>query len=582
VPILVAGVRSQQEPPPPGDVPANQVGLPSDVDQVLEMASNWGSTALSAGASGLFTLTALLAFFAGIFPSWALNYLRRGVNDYLKTKIPDDMSEDAPLTSLDGVNMWTEARLFEENVENVQSMATAPIEQLVLGTHFSTPQIVDWIDQSLLRVHAGHKGEWFSQLRAVGIRTASDLLDATGLDIHNLEILQRGDFEPKEGCLLRVVAAVNSAVEAGVSESDDDDPHETARQKAAQLLHSVDTLTNTADNANKLAQRISLGNKESHDYVAALIAQIAKAGKATDEVARLGTEQADASLGVLGTDGEQDQPALLVEAIKSSLGEVENAKENATELSSDMTMEPSTLTRLEDLREAMSDWVRKVNKVTAQIRILAESAEEASTSGETEEAKEAAGVLREGFKPVSAALKSALEEVRNAQTQAENLDPTRPETLNAMIQLKTDTGQLKTLANTLSDQQAALREAIQAISLIGDPGKSVASALDEVDAAIIPVSSQAASAQTATERLEVGNTTAADALSASQETLKEFYETMSTVQSTTQSAVAAVGAATAPPRLTLEILHVICDTLWPDENMQYVLNFYSKVGAVLA
>jgi hypothetical protein len=126
-----------------------------------------------------------------------------------------------------------------------------------------------------------------------------------------------------------------------------------------------------------------------------------------------------------------------------------------------------------------------------------------------------------------------------------------------------------------------LKEAIDAISLMGKPGRAVTSALEGVDAAIEPVSSEAANAQTATERLDVGSTTAATDLSASQKTLEQFYETVNEVQFATQAAVAAVGAATAPPRLTVEIVHVICDTLWPDENMQYVLNFYSKVGNAL-
>ena len=48
-------------------------------------------------------------------------------------------------THLDGINIWTESRLFEENVDNVQALATARIERLVLRTHFSTARLVDWI-----------------------------------------------------------------------------------------------------------------------------------------------------------------------------------------------------------------------------------------------------------------------------------------------------------------------------------------------------------------------------------------------------------------------------------------------------
>ena len=55
-------------------------------------------------------------------------------------------------------------------------MATAQIDRLILRTHFPTAQILDWINQALLYMHAGHRAEWFVPLKAVGIRTATDLI----------------------------------------------------------------------------------------------------------------------------------------------------------------------------------------------------------------------------------------------------------------------------------------------------------------------------------------------------------------------------------------------------------------------
>jgi hypothetical protein len=114
------------------------------------------------------------------------------------------------LTELEGIDGWTEARLAEEGVDNVQALATAPLQRLVLRTHFTTQRLVDWVDQALLYVHTANwpvqsndgtitttsdavpknadeaspvgdrKSDLFRALRFAGVRTATDLLGAGG------------------------------------------------------------------------------------------------------------------------------------------------------------------------------------------------------------------------------------------------------------------------------------------------------------------------------------------------------------------------------------------------------------------
>jgi hypothetical protein len=61
-------------------------------------------------------------------------------------------------------------------------MATAPIGQLVTRTHYSTAQVVDWVDQAIFYLHCGDRGELFRTFRSIGIRNATDLLDVAGFD----------------------------------------------------------------------------------------------------------------------------------------------------------------------------------------------------------------------------------------------------------------------------------------------------------------------------------------------------------------------------------------------------------------
>jgi hypothetical protein len=185
---------------------------------------------------------AAIAFVVGIFPTIALQALERAVEQMLGIFAPQSTS-DYPLSQIDGLDIWYQARLVEEGIEDMQNLATANLVDVMLHTRVPVDRLVDWVDQAHLYLHLDHaetrlRDRWrvdrrlraerskkgvestvpmlihgsASQqsragtrtrvaLRQIGVRTATDLLrvfptednvdDGTGLDKVQLRILVR-------------------------------------------------------------------------------------------------------------------------------------------------------------------------------------------------------------------------------------------------------------------------------------------------------------------------------------------------------------------------------------------------------
>ena len=84
-----------------------------------------------------------------------------------------DPFEDTPLTVLDGMDIYERTRLEEEGITGVQALARHDLVDLILSSRIPVPRLIDWLDQALLFQHAKAA---FGQLRARGIRTATDFL----------------------------------------------------------------------------------------------------------------------------------------------------------------------------------------------------------------------------------------------------------------------------------------------------------------------------------------------------------------------------------------------------------------------
>ena len=162
-------------------------------------------------AVGVTNGVSVLAFAAGVYPRAGLRQILTFANKLLGRELFPTTIENIPLTQLDGIDVWIEARLVEEKVENVQSLATASLELLVLRTHFPTAQIIDWVDQAILYLHAGYMGYWYPSLRMAGIRGAADLLDAAGVLVVDAQGQVNPEKPPCEKLARRIAAAIRVA-----------------------------------------------------------------------------------------------------------------------------------------------------------------------------------------------------------------------------------------------------------------------------------------------------------------------------------------------------------------------------------
>jgi hypothetical protein len=139
----------------------------------------------------------VVAFVVGFFPLIGLQALQRATAKVLHVVVPQ-VAPEYPLDQLDGVNIWYEARLAEEGVEDMQNLTTMNLVDVILHTRAPVGRLVDWVDQAFLLVHldpadraalaaardatkgpnprtgAGAR----VGLRRIGVRSATDLLKA--------------------------------------------------------------------------------------------------------------------------------------------------------------------------------------------------------------------------------------------------------------------------------------------------------------------------------------------------------------------------------------------------------------------
>jgi len=126
----------------------------------------------------------VVGFAIGVFPSLAWQFVQAALKKvtFAEFFIPS-LSSQLPISDLDGLTVWHEARLEEEDVENVPNMATADLVDLMLQTRFPPDRIIDWVDQAILFTHIGPEKKTDGEirvrarLREQGIRTATSLVE---------------------------------------------------------------------------------------------------------------------------------------------------------------------------------------------------------------------------------------------------------------------------------------------------------------------------------------------------------------------------------------------------------------------
>ncbi len=124
------------------------------------------------------------AFLIGFFPLVGMQLLQKAVAAGLRRWVPT-LRNPYPLSDLDGLNVWYEARMLEEGIEDMQNLVTANVVDVLLHTKVPVGRLVDWLDQAhlLLLLDPGDNEERGQRrehkdrlkLRRLGIRTATDL-----------------------------------------------------------------------------------------------------------------------------------------------------------------------------------------------------------------------------------------------------------------------------------------------------------------------------------------------------------------------------------------------------------------------
>jgi RimJ/RimL family protein N-acetyltransferase len=96
------------------------------------------------------------------------------------------LTSSQTLDAIQGLSVWHQARLEEEDVENVPNLATADLVDLLLNTKIPAQRLVDWVDQAILLTYLGRLEavgggandgirERRDRLQKFGIRTATAL-----------------------------------------------------------------------------------------------------------------------------------------------------------------------------------------------------------------------------------------------------------------------------------------------------------------------------------------------------------------------------------------------------------------------
>ena len=159
----------------------------------------WGISVLPQFPADSAAQTGILAvaFTVGIFPDTGLALIKKFVRKTTGARFLDD---SLPLTDLEGMNLYDQARLLEEGIENIENLAHHNFVELLAFTRIPTPRLVDMFDQAVLYLHihdefktqageepageqsAGGDAEkernrYLNLLKTYGIRTASDLFE---------------------------------------------------------------------------------------------------------------------------------------------------------------------------------------------------------------------------------------------------------------------------------------------------------------------------------------------------------------------------------------------------------------------
>lgn len=118
-------------------------------------------------------LLAIVAFALGYFPYLAINWFNQV--SYRALGVDRRRADQLPLSLLEGISPFHEVRLRDNGIDNVQNLAAADIDHLLINSTFSAQQVIDWVDQAILYLYLD--SSTMESFRRAGIRSASDFKD---------------------------------------------------------------------------------------------------------------------------------------------------------------------------------------------------------------------------------------------------------------------------------------------------------------------------------------------------------------------------------------------------------------------
>lgn len=95
----------------------------------------------------------LIAFMVGIFPETGITIIQDALKrSHLGSLFPL-YGVKYPITNLDGISAYDQARLMEEGIENIENLAHSNFIEVLLRTRIPSHRFVDMLDQSILYLH---------------------------------------------------------------------------------------------------------------------------------------------------------------------------------------------------------------------------------------------------------------------------------------------------------------------------------------------------------------------------------------------------------------------------------------------
>ena len=519
-----------------------------------------------AGAAGWVASASVAAFVVGIFPNTGLRWIIRWANRLTKGLSAPEVLDRYPLTKLDGLNAWHDARLLEEKVENVQNLSTARLEDLIIHTNFSPFQLVDWMDQALLFIHS--HDQWTEGFRAVGIRTATDLLATTGKPGST-------KYEFAESAARELAIAINAA-QLG-ADANPEDPREAARLAASQLSKAVNDAATAAEEALSKQKGLDKDKPETLDGIVKLRAEL----EALSDIARNlkdgEVKKVIEAAATLPDDGDQIKKGkAATEEIKKSADalseKADAAKERAAQLD---RKQPQTLSHLKEVKNGLDAICSEAANLKAQ---TGEAKTIAQTGKDGETAKEAWTALFEAIKAAEGTITTTLEKAQNVRETAGDLKPEKPETLDNVKGLQADLTKLHKRSPVVRTRIKEARDALEGLGVPPTAAAQVRALLDAAAESSKLLVTAATNAMDAAAPIDIDVPSTIAGLSQAKEAIAKAAESAAEAKKRGQAAAGAIQTASAPSQMTWEIIHALAGTIEWDPNVKRLQTFWDREG----